>query len=120
MKAKFDSACKKCGNATKEGEDIFYDYDTKVACGNLECYKEQGGSAIEEKKKSSGGYGAPPRTALEKITDCDAISNYVLNTLLPNVVQGLDSQDATSTTVISKDQKLVFVESLVKTIMGAR
>lgn len=111
MKAKFDSACKKCGNATKEGEDIFYDYDTKVACGNLECYKEQGGSAIEEKKTGGGGYKpAPLRPIAERQADVKSTMDFAVGLL----------QEVCKKVPIPEDQMATFLESIVKTTVSSR
>ena len=81
MKAKFTSACKVCGKETKENVDeIFYDRDTKIACGDLECYKKQGGSAIEFPKPGGGGgyKPAPLRPIDERIEDTNkALENAV-------------------------------------------
>lgn len=112
MKAKFTSSCKVCGKETKENVDeIFYDRDTKIACGDLECYKKQGGSAIEFPKSGGGGYKpAPLRPIADRISDT--------NEALKNAVE---QYKGVSKEIPMKEEDIaVFIESLTKTAVGAR
>jgi hypothetical protein len=111
MKAKFDSTCKECGKSTKEGEEIYYDRDSKAACNDLDCYKKQGGSAIEFPKSGGGGYKpAPLRPIADRIIDT--------NEALKNAVE--QYKGLAKIIPIPEKDVATFLESLTKTAVGAR
>ena len=88
-----------------------YDKDTKIACSDLECYKKQGGSAVEFNKGGGSSYKpAPLRPIAERITDT--------NLALDNAVE--QYKKVSKEIPIPEDQVATFLESLTKTAVSSR
>jgi hypothetical protein len=56
FKSQYSGTCKNNPEHTwKVDEEVHYDKDKKIICTVLQCYLDQGGSPIEEKKKQFQG-----------------------------------------------------------------
>jgi len=56
FKSQYEATCKaNPDHKWKPGDEVFYDKEKKIICVNEQCYKDQGGSPIEEKKKQFQG-----------------------------------------------------------------
>lgn len=47
IKAKFDGACKICGEEWSVGDNLFYQKNPKAICANEQCFTQQGGAVKE-------------------------------------------------------------------------
>jgi len=106
LNAKFDSTCKKCGLTWSEGEKIYYQKDPKALCKELKCFIGQGGF-VETKPEV-----VQKRTIEERMAETTKAIQFAIEKY-EVVALKFDGK-------LEPKDGIVFIESIVKTLVGSR